>query len=81
MSRRTRLLSPVTRAVPGELTMRTNLGRPGWSLPQARDLLRQGYTLAQVERLTGYPAQLLAPGTTAARGPSGVSLRTSPGPQ
>ena len=29
---------------------------PGWSLPDAVRLAEQGYSLAQVERLTGYAA-------------------------
>ena len=30
--------------------------RPGWSLPDAVRLAEQGYSLKQVERLTGYAA-------------------------
>ncbi len=30
--------------------------RPGWSLPDAVRLAEQGYSLEQVERLTGYVA-------------------------
>ena len=30
--------------------------RPGWSLPDAVRLAEQGYSLEQVERLTGYAA-------------------------
>ena len=30
--------------------------RPGWSLPDAVRLAQQGYSLAHVERVTGYAA-------------------------
>jgi hypothetical protein len=36
----------------------------GWTLEQARDLVRQGYSLENVAERTGFPAQMLKIATT-----------------
>jgi hypothetical protein len=40
---------------PGLVTVRRVSRNTEWTEPQARDLLRQGYTAAQVAKKTGYP--------------------------
>lgn len=59
MGRRTRLAHPASRYPAGEVTSASHVGRPGWSLAQARAVLAQGYSVEQTERLTGWPAVLL----------------------
>lgn len=40
---------------PGPVTVRRVKPQTEWTEPQARDLLRQGYTHEQVAKQTGYP--------------------------
>lgn len=56
MPRRTRA-NAGTQETPaaGPVTVRRVQSNGDWSEPQARDLLRQGYTPQQVARQTGYP--------------------------
>jgi len=33
--------------------------KPGWSLEEAADLVRQGYTVAHAEKVTGWAASVI----------------------
>ena len=49
-----------TRSLAGPVTVRSlSQPKPGWRLKDAVDLVRQGYTAEQVERLTGWAASVL----------------------
>jgi hypothetical protein len=68
---RWRLRHPVRTSGPvGPVTVRFMApAKSGWSLEEARDLLRQGYTVEHVARVTGWAPALIAagpdrPGTT-----------------
>ena len=59
MARRARLSWPEERRDASEVVVtRFDPGR-GWSLEQARDLVRQGYSVENVAARTGFPAQML----------------------
>lgn len=54
MPRRTRATAGKQETPPGRVTVRRVPRKTEWTEPQARDLLRQGYTPQQVARRTGY---------------------------
>lgn len=55
MPRRTRANAGKQETPPaGPVTVRRAAPKTSWTEPQARDLLRQGYTPQQVARRTGY---------------------------
>lgn len=59
MARRARLSWPQERRSAGEVVVsQLDPGR-GWTLEQARDLVRQGYSVDNVAERTGFPAQML----------------------
>ena len=59
MARRARLSWPQERRSASEVVVRhVDPGR-GWTLEQARDLVRQGYSVDNVAERTGFPAQML----------------------
>ena len=59
MARRARLSWPQERRSASEVVVtQVDPGR-GWSLEQARDLVRQGYSVDNVADRTGFPAQML----------------------
>src|ERR1700755_2535060 len=59
LARRARLSWPDERRGAGEVVVtRFDPGR-GWTLEQARDLVRQGYSVGNVAQRTGLPAQML----------------------
>jgi hypothetical protein len=62
MPRRRTSRHPVrTHSVAGPVAVRSlSRPKPGWRLEDAVDLVRQGYTAEQVERLTGWAASVLA---------------------
>jgi hypothetical protein len=64
ISTRRRLRYPVRTSGPvGPVTVRFMApAKPGWSLEEARELLRQGYTVEHVPRVTGWAPALIAPG-------------------
>ncbi|MBL7500747.1 hypothetical protein I6A84_28755 [Frankia sp. CNm7] len=59
MARRARISWPEERRDASEVVVtRFDPGR-GWTLDQARDLVRQGYSVDNVAQRTGFPAQML----------------------
>jgi hypothetical protein len=45
---------------PGPVTIRSlSIPKPGWQLLDAVDLVRQGYTPAHVEQVTGWAARVI----------------------
>ncbi|WP_261562735.1 hypothetical protein [Frankia tisae] len=59
MARRARLSWPQERRQASEVVVsRVDPGR-GWTLEQARDLVRQGYSVEHVAGRTGFPEQML----------------------
>lgn len=59
MARRARLSWPQERRQASEVVVsRVDPGR-GWTLEQARDLVRQGYSVEHVAERTGFPEQML----------------------
>jgi hypothetical protein len=45
---------------PGPVTVRSlSTPKPGWSLSDAVDLVRQGYTPAHAQQVTGWPAVVI----------------------
>lgn len=63
MARRVRLSWPQQARPAGEVVTRVREPDRGWTLEQARDLVRQGYSVQRAAEVTGYhPKQLeLAP--------------------
>ena len=60
MRRRVKLPVTPSTSTSGPVTTRPlSNPRNGWTLPQALSLVSQGYTLAHVERLTGWNAKQL----------------------
>ncbi|WP_239345848.1 MULTISPECIES: hypothetical protein [unclassified Frankia] len=59
MARRARLSWPEERRQAGEVVVRRVDPGRGWTLEQARDLVRQGYSVEHVAERTGFPAQML----------------------
>ncbi len=59
---RHRLRYPARLSVaPGPVTVRSlSNPKPGWSLADAVDLVRQGYAVAHAERVTGWAASVIA---------------------
>jgi hypothetical protein len=59
---RRRLRYPVRTSGPvGPVTVRFMApAKPGWSLEEARDLLRQGYIVEHVARVTGWAPAVIA---------------------
>ncbi|ONH33809.1 hypothetical protein BL253_00300 [Pseudofrankia asymbiotica] len=59
MARRARLSWPDERRGASDVVVtRFDPGR-GWTLEQARDLVRQGYSVDNVAERTGFPSQML----------------------
>jgi hypothetical protein len=44
----------------GEVTSRVFDPGTGWTLPEAREMLLQGYSAAHVARITGFPERMVA---------------------
>ena len=59
MARRARLSWPQERRQASEVVVRRVDPGRGWTLEQARDLVRQGYSVDNVAQRTGFPAQML----------------------
>jgi hypothetical protein len=59
LTRRARLSWPQERRQAGEVVVRRVDPGRGWTLEQARDLVRQGYSVENVADRTGFPAQML----------------------
>jgi hypothetical protein len=61
MSPRRRLRYPVRTTGPVRpVTVRyMTPSKPGWSLEEAADLVRQGYTVAHTEKVTGWAAPVI----------------------
>ena len=55
------------RTTGGEVTSRVFDPGTGWTLAEARGLLEQGYSPAQVARRTGYPEPMIRVGTSHSR--------------
>jgi hypothetical protein len=53
-----------TRSPAGEVTRRVFDPGTGWTLPEARALLEQGYSAEHVAKVTGYPEKMLRFGST-----------------
>lgn len=58
MGRRRRLVDKGSQQRNGTV-MVSRVSRTGWSLPQAADLLQQGYTDEHVERTTGFAISIV----------------------
>ncbi|ETA01305.1 hypothetical protein ThrDRAFT_03532 [Frankia casuarinae] len=59
LARRARLSWPQERRQASEVVVRRVDPGRGWTLEQARDLLRQGYSVEHVAERTGFPEQML----------------------
>ena len=59
MARRARLTWPQEHRQAGEVVVRRVDPGRGWTLEQARDLVRQGYSVENVAERTGFPEQML----------------------
>jgi hypothetical protein len=46
----------------GAVTKRVFDPGTGWTLPEARELLQQGYSVEHVARVTGFPAAMISAG-------------------
>jgi hypothetical protein len=53
-----------TRSAAGAVTSRVFDPGTGWTLPEARKLLEQGYSAEHVAKVTGYPEKMLRVGST-----------------
>jgi hypothetical protein len=52
---------PRINVAPGPVTDRSiSSPKPGWSLPDAVDLVRQGYSVAHAAKVTGWSAPVIA---------------------
>ena len=63
MPRKVRMTWPDQGRSAGEVTRRVFDPGTGWSLPEARELLNQGYSPEHVAKVTGYPARMIAVGS------------------
>jgi hypothetical protein len=59
LARRARLSWPEGRHQAGEVVVRQVDPGLGWTLEQARDLVKQGYSVEHVAERTGFPAKML----------------------
>jgi hypothetical protein len=68
LSRKAKMTWPSAGRSAGGVTSRVFDPGTGWSLQEARELLAQGYSPAQVAKRTGYPEPMITIGTSPARG-------------
>ena len=59
MARHKRMVDKPSRFKANPVTTRTIYCGRGWSLPQAADLIRQGYSSKYASQRTGYPAKVV----------------------
>lgn len=59
MARRRRLVDKGSQGHNSHVVTFSKVGGKGWSLPQAAELLRQGYTDRHVEEVTGFDARVV----------------------
>jgi hypothetical protein len=67
LSRKAKMTWPNAGRSAGSVTSRVFDPGTGWTLEEARGLLAQGYSPAQVARQTGYPEPMICFGTSHAR--------------
>ena len=65
MPRKVRMTWPKdSRSPSSQVTSRVFDPGTGWSLPEARKLLEQGYSAEHVAKVTGYPEKMVSVGAT-----------------
>ena len=57
--RKSRMTWPNDSRSAGAVTKRVFDPGTGWTLPEARELLQQGYSVEHVARVTGFPAAMI----------------------